>query len=63
MSNNIKIELTPRTDSSNNIYFVGKLFAPVLIDCREGATFLIFISEEGAEQMQIAPMDNKNKKE
>jgi hypothetical protein len=33
--------------------------APVLIDCREGAVFLIYTSESGAEEMQIAIMDKK----
>jgi len=33
--------------------------APVLVDCREGAVFLVFVSDKGEEQLQIALMDNK----
>src|ERR1035437_4051936 len=32
---------------------------PVLIDCSEGAIFLIFVSDKNEEQMQIAVMDRK----
>jgi hypothetical protein len=39
---------------------VGKIKAPVLIDCSMGAVFLIFVSDQGEEQMQIALMDQKD---
>jgi hypothetical protein len=62
MSNkNVIIDLKSRKDSDDQIFYVGKIKAPVLIDCREGAVFLIFISDKGEEQLQIAPMDNKEK--
>ena len=40
-------------------FYVAKIKAPVFIDCSQGATFLIFVSDKGEEQLQIAPMDNK----
>jgi hypothetical protein len=55
---NLIIKLDKRTDSSGNIYYIGKLETPVNIDCSEpGVAFLIFISKEGDEQLQIAHMD------
>jgi hypothetical protein len=61
MSNyNLMIDLKARTDKDGKIFYVGKMKSPVLIDCSEGASFLIFISDQGEEQLQIAPMDNKN---
>ena len=61
MSNNIKIELQGRPDKNGQVFFVGKIKAPILIDCSEGAVFLIYTSEAGSEEMQIALMDSKNK--
>lgn len=58
--NNIVIDLKTKADRDGQKYYVGKIKAPVLIDCTEGATFLVFISDPGEEQLQIAPMDNKD---
>jgi hypothetical protein len=61
MSNkNITIDLKARTDKDGMIFYVGKVKAPVLIDCEKGAVFLVFISDKGDEQLQIALMDNKD---
>jgi hypothetical protein len=60
MSNkNLTIDLKARKDIDGQTFYVGKLKGPVLIDCSEGAVFLIFVSDKGDEQLQIAPMDNK----
>jgi len=58
-SKNITIDLKAKLDTDGHTFYVGKVEAPVLIDCSKGATFLIFISDVGGEQLQIAPMDNK----
>lgn len=61
MSNkNITIDLKARTDKDGMIFYVGKVKAPVLIDCEKGVSFLIFISDKGDEQLQIALMDNRD---
>lgn len=61
MSNkNIVIDLKARKDVDGQIFYVGKVRAPVLIDCSEGAVFLVFVSDKGEEQLQIAVMDNKD---
>lgn len=60
MSNkNVTIDLKSRKDKDGQTFYVGKIKAPVLIDCKEGAVFLVFVSDHGEEQLQIALMDNK----
>lgn len=60
MSNkNLTIDLKARKDIDGQVFYVGKVEAPVLIDCSEGAVFLVFVSDKGEEQLQIAPMDKK----
>ncbi len=60
MSNkNVTIDLKARKDMDGQTFYVGKIKAPVLIDCSAGAVFLIFVSDKGDEQLQIALMDNK----
>jgi len=60
MSNkNITLDLKARTDKDGKIFYVAKIEAPVLIDCSEGAVFLVFVSDRGAEELQIAKMDSK----
>jgi len=56
---NVTIDLKSRKDRDGQQFYVGKIKAPVLIDCSQGAVFLIFVSDKGDEQMQIALMDNK----
>lgn len=61
MSNkNITIDLKARKDKDGEVFYVGKIKAPVLIDCSMGAVFLVFVSDNGDEQLQIALMDNKD---
>lgn len=60
MSNkNITIDLKARKDVDGQTFYVGKVKAPVLIDCSIGAVFLVFVSDKGEEQLQIAIMDHK----
>jgi hypothetical protein len=64
MSNkNLIIELKAREDKNHQVFYVGKLKFPGSIDCSEGVVFLIYTSEEGAEELQIALMDNKDAEE
>jgi hypothetical protein len=61
MSNkNLTIDLKARKDIDGEIFYVGKLKAPILIDCSMGAVFLVFVSDKGEEALQIAMMDNKD---
>lgn len=54
---NLIIDLKSRQDADGQTFYVGKIKAPVLIDCKDGAVFLVFISDKGDEQIQIALMD------
>jgi hypothetical protein len=61
MSNkNLVIELKAREDKNHQVFYVGKLRAPVSIDCSQGVVFLIYTSEENAEELQIALMDDSD---
>lgn len=61
MSNkNLTIDLKARKDKDGMVFYVGKIEAPVLIDCSKGVVFLIFVSDKGDEQLQVALMDNKD---
>jgi hypothetical protein len=55
---NFKIELDPREDKEQQIYYLAKKSAPILLDCRKGVAFLLFVSEDGNEELQIANLDN-----
>ncbi len=44
-------------DHNNNPYFIGKLQFPGFIDLTNGASFMLFTSDEGAEELQIGPLD------
>jgi len=60
MSNkNVTVDLKARKDVDGQTFYVGKIKAPILIDCSMGAVFLVFVSDKGDEQLQIALMDNK----
>ena len=55
MSYNLNIDLKKRTDRSGKNFYVGKIKVPGLLNLEKGASFLVFISEDGCEQLQIAP--------
>lgn len=59
MSTNLKIDLKKRVDQDGMSFYVGKIKAPMNIDCRNGVTFLVFVSDDGEEQLQIAPLQNR----
>jgi len=61
MSNkNIIVNLKARKDKNGAVYYVGKLEAPVLIDCSKGAAFLVYVSDKDEEELQIALLDKKD---
>lgn len=60
MSNhNVTVDLKARKDIDGQTFYVGKIKAPVMIDCTKGVVFLVFVSDKGEEQLQVALMDNK----
>lgn len=61
MSNkNLTMKLFPRKDVDGQTFYVGKLKFPGTIQLEEGAVFLVFVSDKGDEQLQIALMDKKD---
>jgi hypothetical protein len=64
MSNhNVTVDLKARKDIDGQTFYVGKIKAPVMIDCTKGVVFLVFVSDKGEEQLQVALMDNKEMEE
>jgi hypothetical protein len=60
MSNhNLTLDLKTRKDIDGQTFYVAKLKTPALIDCSKGVVFLVFVSDKGEEQLQIALMDTK----
>lgn len=57
---NLIVDLEPRDDKKGNIYYIGRLKAPISIDFTSGVTLLVFLSESGDEELQIAVNDKEN---
>ncbi len=55
-NSNLKVDLYPQQDRNNKTYYVGKLKFNGNIQCKDGVSFIIFISDGGNEQLQIAPL-------
>lgn len=61
MSNkNLTIDLKAKKDKDKKTFYVGKIKFPGYIDCSKGVAFLIFVSDQDTEQLQIAVMDKNN---
>jgi hypothetical protein len=58
-NNNLTIDLKARKDVDGKKFYVGKLKAPVNINCTDGVVFLVFVSDNGEEELQIALMEKK----
>lgn len=61
MSNrNLTVDLKAKKDVDKRTFYVGKIKFPGTIDCSKGVAFLVFVSDTGEEQLQIASMDNRD---
>ena len=63
-NNNILVDLEPRTEentknSKQRTFFVGRIKADVILDASNGISFLIFVSDQGEEELQISVQDRK----
>lgn len=56
-NNNLTLDLKTRKDKDGMTFYIAKLKGPFSIDCSEGVVFLVFVSDTGDEQIQIATMD------
>jgi hypothetical protein len=61
MSKNLQVDLKKTQDRNGSFYYIGKIKCPATIDLKDGIVFLIFTSEEGEEQLQIASLEVKEK--
>jgi hypothetical protein len=63
----LKVNLTPQMDSLDNIYHIGALQFAGTLNTEYGNTVMIFTSEDGAEELQLSPIDyskkSKNRKD
>lgn len=60
----LNLELEPRVDDFGKKYYIAKLKGPFLIDCSEkngGVAFMVFVSEEGSEELQISHITGPRK--
>jgi hypothetical protein len=68
--NNIVVHLNPRFEKQDpndpkkvpRKFYVGKIQADIRLRFDEGIAFLIFISDHGEEELQIASVDKRNEK-
>lgn len=58
-SSNLCVDLVAREDGNGNVFYVGKLKFDGTINFEKGIAFLVFISEDGSEQLQITSIDSK----
>lgn len=53
-----KVELTRiDRDANGQPYYIGKLQFPGTLEFEGGISFMVFVSEEGFEELQISPLD------
>jgi len=50
----LSMRLVPQKDRNGNTFYIGRLKYPGTITMDKGAVFLVFISEEGNEELQVA---------
>jgi hypothetical protein len=53
----IPCELEKREDSNGDIIYRGRLNIPADITCHNGLILMVFVSEEGCEELQITAYD------
>jgi hypothetical protein len=56
-NSNLRIDLKKKTDRSNRFFYIGKLKLNATLNLNEGLAFLVFVSEDGSEELQIAPFE------
>lgn len=60
----IHLELKPIIDDYGKKFYVAKLKGPFTINCNEGGVaFMVFVSEEGCEELQITNITGSKKDE
>lgn len=53
-----KVQLAKiESDVNGHPYYIGKLQFPGTLEFDSGVSFMVFVSEEGVEELQISPLD------
>ena len=55
------ITLRKRLDRREETYYTGRLHCNISMDLSAGQSFMVFISDEGFEEIQVGPLDPKRK--
>jgi len=58
----LPIELRKRLDRDREAYYTGRLHCNISMDLTGGQSFMVFISEDGCEEIQVGPLDPRRKK-
>lgn len=58
VADKLKIPLTAREDREGKKFYVGRIQFPGTLDCKDGLVFLVFTSEDGNEEIQVAGMES-----
>jgi hypothetical protein len=61
ISNKVHVDLHALQDSHGNTFHLGEAKSPANIITKDGLFFTIFLSREGAEELQIGFLDHKRK--
>lgn len=56
------IRLKKMTDGNGNPYYIGKQQFSGDLNFKNGTSFMVFVSEEGVEELQIAPLSDNARK-
>lgn len=60
----LTVDLKKNLDRNGRPYYFGALKFPGNIDAREGIAFMVFVSEEGNEELQVGALrERKNQEE
>lgn len=55
----IPVKLIQKFDTNKDPYYIGKLQFNGVLDFEEGQSFMIFVAEDGCEELQIGLLDRR----
>ena len=58
-SGRLTLPLEAKIDGNGQKYYIAKLKGPISINCKDGICLLVFTSDSGNEELQIADLITK----